>query len=835
MSKSLGLTMGCILLAAGLATGCKPKPSAGPANPSGIFKTQFQNESQFIVEAIVSDLAEQMFYAKFHRLPDLKHFSVIATEKAGTPLDTAEYELQVRMDSIHAVSKLELNLDQPIWSPEDYQGVAEDLAGALGLSAGNRDRSEDASLLSKLTDGAAETIEEQNEELYRALENDFTDLGLHEEAAVLLGVFTLREHSGYFYDVRFPLSRMTAHLAMAHFLNSTNAYGVNGQVAEAMLLTLMEDEASALARLDTINTNDAANAAFVRALRARNTGDFRPLDAAGGLALIESIEWFSAMSECLGASSAWPKLNDNQKQTVDFVRVAYQESYSVEMGHQLLAVSIPLELREINSAYELSQHKKITKDELVNALNEMPERCFTKSGDGVHVRVIGWGQWAAFLQRQLCHAIQQDFNLLQYMWGVPDDAKEFAAKCDQNFAGLRLYPFVRLMNSTELQSYRQSMADGFKVTVATPQLVPAGCWDWLFHQRNFAPPFPPDYDPHVNDWFVYNPPLGTVYDLGARLHEPTLVDRSDAVAYFEKLHKLAPYDCRIANFILEQKYNNHATYNQALNLYSNVLPYSVTALETVASTVEDKPGQYEKLMLQAAALSPVCYYTLGRHALAHHDEDKAAQYYDKACDNDPDRVRAANMALGRVRYYLKRGETEKARAIAEEAGEAYSNQGLQAEGLFFEMTSDYDEAFDWYAKTEERYDDSSPLIDFCLRYKQLTGDTRFDPEVQKRMKQLFPKGMEKASLNDFHGPPADGAVFKGQSDLLTAAGLKEGDVIVAVYGVRVHNFEQCSYGRGLKNSPELDLIVWQGDAYREFKPSPPNHLFGVDMGDYTSK
>ena len=35
-----------------------------------------------------------------------------------------------------------------------------------------------------------------------------------------------------------------------------------------------------------------------------------------------------------------------------------------------------------------------------------------------------------------------------------------------------------------------------------------------------------------------------------------------------------------------------------------------------------------------------------------------------------------------------------------------------------------------------------------------------------------------------------------------------------------------------KDISELDLIVWHGGAYHEFKPSPPNHRFGLDFGDY---
>lgn len=102
--------------------------------------------------------------------------------------------------------------------------------------------------------------------------------------------------------------------------------------------------------------------------------------------------------------------------------------YTVEIGHQLLAVSIPLEMQEIQSVYSLSHQEKLTNENLVPALNELPDGCFNRSGGAVHVHIIGWGQWADFLQRHLCHAIQQNSSFMNQLWGVPDDAKEFAAK-----------------------------------------------------------------------------------------------------------------------------------------------------------------------------------------------------------------------------------------------------------------------------------------------------------------------------------------------------------------------------------------------------------------------
>ena len=331
MSKKFYSGFLCVLTAITLTSGCKLKTHTQTTTSSGYFQTPFQSESQFIVETIVYDLAEQMYYAVNHRLPEQKYFSVTATERPGSPPDAPVYELQINLDRKHAGLKLDLNVNGPIWSPGVYRDVTAALAQAAGLSAGAANKMGDMALLSKLLDGTPETIEHENQILSGALEKDFTNPELHEQAALLLGAFLLRDHSGFFFEIRSPLSRMTAHLAMACFLSNTNSCGVNGQMAEAMLLTLIGDEGPALKRLNAFGTNNAAVTQMVRALRTRNTGDYRPLDKADGLSPIECLEWFSALSDYVSAPIAWSKLSDKQQQTIGFVRVANEEEYSVEM------------------------------------------------------------------------------------------------------------------------------------------------------------------------------------------------------------------------------------------------------------------------------------------------------------------------------------------------------------------------------------------------------------------------------------------------------------------------------------------------------------------------
>ena len=821
-----------MVIAVVLVVGCK-RPDGGSTN---YFATPFQDESQFIVETIVSDLAEQVFYARYHQLPNPKHFSVRAVEKPDSPFGAPVYKLRIALKPWRPDLKIELKVNGSIWSPVVYRGVAAALAQKVGLAAAKPKALADTALLLGLTGGKAITIEKENQALSEDLEGDFSNPAMHEEAAVLVGAFTLREHSGDFYEIRSPLCRMTAHLAMAQLLAGGRPPSVNGRVAEAMLFTLMNNQAAALEKLGGIETNDETVAQWVRTLQADNTGDYRPLAESKNLSPIERIAWFQAFVRSVDANLAWEKLADDEKLTPDFARIVNEEGYSVGTGHQLLRVSLPLELKEIAAVYKLSQGRDGTQKELAGKLNEMPGRCFVTNGNsGAKVRVIGWGQWAMFFQRQLGHAIQHNFDFLEKEWGVPDEAQQFSANCDQAFGALRLYPFVRRFNCTNEASYHSAVDDAFRVTVATPHLTPAECWNYLCYWGPAKEVYKPNPNPHLTEWHKHNPPPGTAYNPLPRFDHRSLVERSDASVRIAAMHALAPYDHNISYNLIRTEYKKHPTYEQCQEVYKLVLPYATYAMAAVAGTIQDQPDRYEELMSRAAAPDPARYYNLGNYFQARQMEDKAAKYFEKGNELCSDSVSASYHASWLIKYYLKKGETQKAQSVADEAGEVYSAVGLDAKAEFLETMGKYAEAFEWYAKEEERYDDSGPLMNFCLRYKAKTGDTRFDAELKSRVLKLFPKGIEKVGLKDFQSAPADGVLVKEENDLVSKAGMKTGNIIVAVNGIRVHNFAQYGYGRETGTTPEMILIVWEGNQYREIKASPPNHRFGVDMGDYPAK
>jgi membrane-associated protease RseP (regulator of RpoE activity) len=96
--------------------------------------------------------------------------------------------------------------------------------------------------------------------------------------------------------------------------------------------------------------------------------------------------------------------------------------------------------------------------------------------------------------------------------------------------------------------------------------------------------------------------------------------------------------------------------------------------------------------------------------------------------------------------------------------------------------------------------------------------------------KVFPKGLEPIQA-DPSGPPQDGVVLVGTSAEALKAGLKPGEVFVALNGFRVHTYEQYRVIRTLSKAPELNLVVWHGQ-YRHVVASPRERWLGVQVRSY---
>src|SRR2546423_2304073 len=97
------------------------------------FQSQWQEESQFIVESVLYDIAEMACYAKTQKLPRPSDLLLEAQEKPGSSIDQPVYEVTIALGKGKAPIKLDVPVDRPIWSAEVYREATKAIFAAFGL------------------------------------------------------------------------------------------------------------------------------------------------------------------------------------------------------------------------------------------------------------------------------------------------------------------------------------------------------------------------------------------------------------------------------------------------------------------------------------------------------------------------------------------------------------------------------------------------------------------------------------------------------------------------------------------------------------------------------
>src|SRR5580765_8113739 len=95
------------------------------------FKTHFQDECQFIVETISTDLAEMFYFAKNHSLPP-QRIVAEAEEVVDAAPENPGYRLVVKFPGKETSIRLELSIGQPIWDARVYDPLISALADKFG-------------------------------------------------------------------------------------------------------------------------------------------------------------------------------------------------------------------------------------------------------------------------------------------------------------------------------------------------------------------------------------------------------------------------------------------------------------------------------------------------------------------------------------------------------------------------------------------------------------------------------------------------------------------------------------------------------------------------------
>jgi hypothetical protein len=810
-------------------------PGPGPQRPA--FRSEFATEQEWLVSRIIRHLAEVAAFAETRRPLEEGQLRLRTTVAEREALNRrpvrADGTLTIRPQSPARTVSVTVGDDGHIWSRRQYDSVVD---AFLGSSIPEREpdptnETEDLRVLGALLDLRASTLTTEDDRLVTQLTGRPLDPTAHERAALLAGTLALRERDSRYADPRPMMCRMSAHLALAGVLRRQRPAGLCGQTAEAVLTTLVGLEQEALGRIEELERHDSpAIHAWARALRVRNTADWRILDERRELTLLEKLEEYQARAETIGVGEAIRRLDKRGADEVPDWGYLTVRFLSVEAGHRFLSSGLARQLMETNVVWRALHGSDLTADTWVEALNDPPDGLVAAKENGTaELRALGWSAWGPFLHRHVAELLKSTGSFPRDVLGLPGETQAYAESARQQFGRLRLFPLVQFHWARDEEGYSLAMAGALGLAERTPEQLPIGLWGLLSWKPSFVekPSLLPDYE----RWFDPPLPSGTVYAFRARSEGLAALEHASHEALVQ-LREEAPYDYALANATIRPRGDYSQSVEDIEHAFGEPAVYDIRVLASLAYRTWYEPERFKKYQGRICALDPAGCYPLGHRLVELGFPDEAARAYQRGLDGDADRVRAANRCSWLVDYYLEHDEKERALAVAGEAAATYSAIGLLTYARTLERVGRLEEAEDYYLRIRDRYEGTHDHLGFYYRRARIDGDETFEARFEDSLRAVFPEGLEEANAASLSSPPTDGVVFHSANDNTKRYGLNWGDVIVAVGGFRVRDWTQYEAVRDFNLSPKMTLTVWQGQGYRDVTVELHDRQFNVDLATY---
>jgi hypothetical protein len=812
------------------------------APPSAV-KTPYHSEDVWIVGEITQDLVRMCVYASHHQAADAMAPTVTVTRAsapaAGSAAEQAPaYDVRVTLARGGTPIVSRLTLPHDVWTPDDYVPFVRRLLIELKLSPAPSPLSDDTARLVALLDLRPSTIERENAGISARLQRDMLDARAHEDAALLLGAFGLREAASKFTDYRETLSRMAAHLAMARARESADRYGVSGRYADVLRLIMTNRAVEALAGLDGLDRPGvSANPVWNRALRMRVTHDWRDSLRVSRECLLERLEFFRARVATIPSMTVINELDDTGRQPLaDWGRIVIQTALGPESGHRFARGHLDVEMKEISDVWQAT-HDGAPLPALGTALNDHASGCLTPQGP----RVIGWGTWARFFQRHLGQFIYRIDQYYRWSLGMPDEANAEGLKLNAQLSDFDLFPMASCLrrrgpNNDELDLTR--IGDAIRLTIRAPELMTAS--NWMELERGAKYEAVPLGMPGGPSWFIRPSAEHFPYDAWWRVQ---IAVPSPTPAQQEAMLAVSPFDFALAysygsaqvRLLPKQKQGaQDAKVALMVRLMQPRLDYDVHARVALEGVIPDGDlwRQYRTRTCELA--TEYCAGLAASLADAGKEREAAALYQRVIDDETVNRVFAANESFWLVRYYHRTGQAAKARRIAKMAASVGSAGGLWTLAWLMEQTGEFEKAEQLYETRADRYDIPQDLIAFYYRMARVRGDKDYESALAAALPRVFPHGLERFDPKSMTAAPKAAVYVMSETELARKADVRPTDLIVGLDGWRTETLRQYETVRAFTEDADLDLTIWR-DGLIQRKAHGKNRRLGIELRSYPFK
>jgi len=774
---------------------------------------EYKTEQEWIVAEVVKALIDMAQYAQTRSAPDAAGLQIrVEPENDAAGVTTFNVTVPARGKT------WPLRATDHIWAPEMYAPLAADILGPQAVAAAKPSTVSESVTLAALTRPRTDVMVAESERVSSELALDMTNAGAHEDAALLFATLALREYSGNFYDNHRSLCRLAAHLAMAQALRKGTPPTLAGRFAEVTLLTLaFTPQRATLARLDAIDALPSPSAtvrAWSRALRMRNTEDWRLLPDPQAATLLERLEYLTWVAWKTGLTAGLEFLDKTELDDVpDWGSRILSGSVSVEAGQRFVPMGMGQVFQDMN-AMPLGLGGATDPKQIVEALNQEPSAGPVRlDGGRVVVEILDRGTWAAWAQRHALHHIEKNVWFTEGMLGMPDQAKAMKAQFEKVFGGLRQYPLAARRMAKDAAAYEAAMRPSMALLSAHPEWIGGHNWNLLLDR----PVFPAEtfVVPPIEFWCTPLFPAGTYFEWPKRLYMPSghLRVRGPAL---QRMREVLPNYSNVVRAAVFDRLGEHASAADLKSAYGPLLDYDINVMLAVARASYDDPPEHKKIMRRIGDLDPDYLGGLGYYLVEQGELDEAARVYEEYRVRARDRVGVSNQMRWLVDRLFDQGNKQHALEVAREAADVYSGRGLSTLANLYERMGRWVDAEEWFRRMADRYEDNeSTLLSFYLRRQRAGKEGRASGPREALLAKIFPAGMEKMTEVPGEGSaaPMGGLQLVGASRDAKAAGLAGGDIIVAVDRVRVQTHDQYLTVRLLRREPDMPLTVWRKDRY----------------------
>lgn len=749
---------------------------------------EFSSEEHWMVSRIVADLA-----------------SMARLAGADGPAVGAEV---VETSPHHfTVGDTELALSPSAWDPASYLVLLE------GISA-ESDASTPTPILPELLDTGHDTLQSLNARISEQLAHHPRSAAPHQQAALLLGAWGLRESASWLTDLRPLLCRMTAHLAMAEALRGEHPPGPEGIWAEILLDLHAGRRVLAREKIESMDLQDETARRWHRVVDLSIRKDWRDGEDTDELTLLEALAQLRALRIHVGEARAMTLLENQEvlHDGSDWTRLFLAEGPSVEMGHRCLEVALPLEIQEIGLVFPLEDGDEFA-TQLASQLNAgSPGGLVDADGN---VRVIHDGDWGYYFRRHLFEACYRLNRFLLLGWGVEEAAVEWEGQLRPLLSALDGYELVAPRFSTTQHQFHERLErvpDAIRQHLTT---TPACLW---FHYRfpilefTASVPMPGQFT-----WFRDPSPPGTAYNASQRIYnEPMGNSESSWKNGLERFAAHDPWNAEVAY----QRSRHGIPPDEA---YASIGDYSIRALRALRDHQSENPELLVETLGKMQALDPRYGTYHGELLAAIGRTTEAAEAMADAFREADDRVAISNRSRWLIHHYRVSGEPTRAEEVATHNAEVYSKSGLVSAMAFAADEEDGARVRELAEAVAERYGDRAylGLADWAVDGKTDTPAIR----------EVFPEGIRTTSLVELEDKRERAGVrILESTPLLLTTPLEAGDVMLAIDDVRIHDNPQYFFMMDATLDPEVGIVVLRGEgeaaSYHQLTVTLPDRRFG---------